>query len=357
MIGSLRLRGRAQAPLVLPAAHLATIGTAPGCDLQIPGELSARVDSKHAAVERRGDAILVHDLASTHGVRRSPRHAPVRELQVAAGSAVWIGDVALLAMDRALDELRTRLAWGLGLEAHAAIDDAIEAVASGGPLLLMGPPGSEGERLATEIHRAGPPTAVPPVSVVAAPLPPLAGLAGTIVIDLDRVGTVPARYVEALIDPASGVRPILLARSERRALACLDIFRDRVRGVTLRPLAERRDEIPRLLAMLWRECGSLRTVDELGAALDDVVTYRWPRGVAELRAHAPRLLAYLEHGQVSAAARALGVTRQTLGEHFARIGFPALNVTDGWAHGGARAASSGGNTTGAAPLASARRFG
>lgn len=84
----------------------------------------------------------------------------------------------------------------------------------------------------------------------------------------------------------------------------------------------------RLLALVWRdELRTGRRVDEL-ARIDEIVSYDWPGGLHELREHAPRLLAYLEHGGLRPAARALGIAHQTLAEHFWRIGFP-VNQAEG----------------------------
>ena len=88
-------------------------------------------------------------------------------------------------------------------------------------------------------------------------------------------------------------------------------------------------EIERLLAALWRDLGTTARVDALGPrALRGLAAYRWPGNLTELRAHAPRLLAFHQRGGLRSAARALGVTHQTLAGHFNRIGFLVLDQAD-----------------------------
>lgn len=322
-ITSLRFAGTDRPPLLLPSSQRRFSIGAGACDLVIPRDVSKNVSGYHASLERVGSALLVVDQESKNGSYRSHHENRLATFQVQAGESCWLADVQLLAMDTHLDVLRPRLAWCLGLDDHAAIDGAIETIAAGGPLALVGPAGSDAARLACAIHDASTRRQNFFLPVVATPLPSLDHAnGGTAFVDLDRIAKVPASYVAALLDDLRGVRPIFAASSERVLREHLDDHAHRLRRVSLVPLAKRRAEVVRLLALHWiGELHTGRHVEELGPAVAALAQHDWPRGVEELREQSPRLLAYLEHGGVRPAAEALGITHQTLGAHFKRIGF------------------------------------
>ena len=70
-------------------------------------------------------------------------------------------------------------------------------------------------------------------------------------VDLDALGVLPARETAALFDPALGLRVIVAATDERRARARLEHHRDRLRAISLTPLADRADDVPHLLQFHW----------------------------------------------------------------------------------------------------------
>ena len=154
-ITSLRFFGRADAALaLLPVQRAFTIG-AGGCDLVVPRALSALVEPLHAALDRVGSGLRVRDQTTAHGIFRALRGPRVDELLVEAGDVFWLADVPFLALDTHLEALRSRVAWCVGLDRHVAIDDALEAIANG-PIVLVGPPGSDARWLAEAIHHASP---------------------------------------------------------------------------------------------------------------------------------------------------------------------------------------------------------
>lgn len=321
-ITSVRFFGRGESPLVLsPVQRAFTIG-AGGCDLVVPPTLAARVDPLHAALERVGSGLRIRDHGSAHGVFRALRGPRVDELLVEAGDVFWIADVPLLALDTHLEVLRARVAWCVGLDRHLAIDDAVESITDS-PIALVGPPGSDARWLAEAIHHASPRRAGTFLSSADGVLPPLDGAAGaTVFVDLETVTRLPAPYARRLFDASRDLRAIFAAPSGRRLAALLDAYCDRTRVVTMWPLRLRRDELLRLVAIHWRdELRTGRRVEEL-SRIDEITSYAWPRGFTELREHSARLLAYLEHGGVRPASRALGIAHQTLSGHFRRIGFP-----------------------------------
>ena len=331
-----RFCGSDEPPLVLPPAQRRVTIGAEGSDLIIPRTRSTAVSPVHAVIERVGDeaigaSLLVQDRGSVNGTfatRGAPRAAV---LQVCGGDTFWIADVALQATDRYLDALRTHVACHVGLGRTAAVDEAVAIIASDRPLLLLGPRGTGARRLAsiihaTSVHRDRP--------LVMGGLP-LLGLLGhaqgaTVFVDLDRVEALPARVAAALFDPARGLRLVFAATDEARARARLDHYRDQVTAIALVPLAARPDDIVPLLGFLWAtELETTRAVEALGpSALRALVEHAWPNNLDELAEQAPRLLACLEHSTLRAAADALGVTRQTLGQHLDRLGVAMVPARD-----------------------------
>jgi transcriptional regulator with AAA-type ATPase domain len=106
--------------------------------------------------------------------------------------------------------------------------------------------------------------------------------------------------------PFDPITTIFAAPDERKARACLDHYRDRLRTIELMPLARRRDDVPHLLQFEWAtELGTVEAVESLGAkAVHALTAYDWPHNLEELIDHAPRLLAYHQHGGLRPAAAA-----------------------------------------------------
>jgi hypothetical protein len=336
-ITSLRFYGSPHAPLPLPArARLFTIGTAP-CDITVPHELAHDVAPVHATIERVEGAIRICDQLSRHGLYRRPRSARVPELLLYPGAVGWVGGCGIVALTPALEALRATLARCVGLDAHLAIDEAIAIVADGGPIALLGPRNLDVMMLARAIHAAGPDGGAAFAGCVDdAEVPMIEGATGTRVIELDRVRRFPAGQVAAMFAARCEARVILLAHDERVVRRHLDAHAERVRWIALAPLGQRRHEVVRLLQGIWRdELGTARRVDALGArALDGLAAHAWRGNLDELRAMAARLLAYVEHPTLRAAAEALGIRRQTLAQHLDRVGVPTLDrgdrEQDGW---------------------------
>jgi hypothetical protein len=300
MIVAMRFHGTALPPLELSdARRIYTIGSG-ACDLVIPAELARDVAPVHATIERVEDAIRIGDQLSRHGLYRSPRSPPVAELLLHAGSIGWIGSCPVLALDRELIAVRTRLTWAMGLAADAAVDDALAAVASREPLLLLGPHGLDEAPLLASLDPASQ------------------------LVDLDHARPLSAPLAAQLFSPRRDLRVVFRSTRASRARSVLDTYLERVRVLRLAPLSARPADVVPLLQAIWRsELRSPRRVEELGPrALAALVEHPWPGQLDELRANAARLLAYLDHRSLQAAARALGITRQTLAGHFARIGMP-----------------------------------
>jgi len=329
-ITSLRFFGHDLPALQLPSSkRLFTIG-AGVCDLVVPRELSTGVSAFHATLDRVHNALHVQDQDTKNGTYRSLGRPRLASFQVQAGDVFWLADVALVPMDTQLEVLRPELARCLGLGRHRAIDEALELVAEGRPIALLGPTGTDAERLARAIHDSSPQRHNFFLSITSPPLPPLEhAYGGTVFLDLDHIEKVPAPYARILFEPARSLRTIFAAADDRRVRARIDTYRDKVRTMTLVPLARRPEDFAHLLALHWiGELGTRRRVEELGPGLRQIAHYKWPRNFIELREHSPRLLAYLEHEGLRRAAAALGIKHQTLSGHFRRIGFPVLDQSE-----------------------------
>lgn len=300
MIVAVRLHGSDAAPLAVPSGR-ASIGSAPDCDLVVPGAAPAHATVEHADRGLRVTAIGDQPLYS------APWTPAVREVLVRPGGVCWVGNAPLVALDDSMTVLRLRLARSLGLDAHGAVDDALVAAGTREPLLVLGPRNLDDDALISALD------------------------GNVVVIDLDEPRALPAPQAARVFAPRRDSRLVLRATGLPRARSVLDNYLLAVRVVTLAPLASRPGEIARLLTGIWQ--GELRTrirAEALGPkALRGLAGYRWPGNLTELRAHAPRLLAYHQRGGLRAAARALGCSHQSLADHFYRIGFPVRSQGDG----------------------------
>ncbi len=320
----------AEVELALPAGQRAfTLGASSACDLVIPRTVSRKVSALHATLGRLADGrVVVADQQSKNGCFPAAGAPRAPAFEIVAGRQFVIGDVALLAVDEHLQALRRPAAWTLGLTAPAVVDAALEVIAHGLPLALVGPPGTDVLALARQIHATSAHRQHFCLELVQAGAVPALdhALGGTVIVDLDRVGRVSKRLVEALLErgagPRRGLRAIFLATRARQLEGALDVYAADVEQLAVPALAARGGDVPALLAHVWlHELGSRRRVEELGAAaLAALTTAPWPRNLDSLREAAPRLLALIEHGTIRAAAAALGLTRQALASALGRLG-------------------------------------
>lgn len=319
----LRLVGRAEPTFILSESKpVFTIGSG-ACDLVIARTLSKKVSAFHATFTRTHDAVRVDDQDSKNGSFADAGEARLRTFYARPGRRFWLADVGLMTLDTYLAVLRPRLAWHLGLDRHDAIDEAIEVIASGRPLALVGPRGNDSAMLAEAIHEASAQRQGACLANDGAALPSLETVVGaTVVLDLERVAKVSAPYCARLFDESAALRPIFLAESVSRVKSRLDTYRDALKVIPLPPLARRREDVLTLIAMDWIDRRARHCVDELGPGRHGLTKHRWPGDLVELRQASERLLAYVETGRsVRRTAIALGITRQSLHSSFKRIGY------------------------------------
>lgn len=292
-------------------------------------EAEEHVSRVHLQIQRKSSRLWLQDQGSTNGTFIDDRRE--REGFVAAGDTFRVGDVTLLAMDDQMRLLRPTLRWALGFDAHAYVDAILSVVSSGDPLLLIGPRASEQRLLAEQIHATSARRGLGFVPI-SAPLPErdrfnefAAASHGTVYVDLDEMRRVPAWFVGHLFGHTYQVRPIIAAPSAEAARKHLgDLNMPRLRVITIPAVKERREDVPGILNSLFRQppLNSDREVAELGAhRIERLKAFDWPENFDDLRRNAPKILAYINSGfNETAAARALGKTRQSLGESLRRIG-------------------------------------
>lgn len=283
------------------------------------------VSRVHLMIQRKGNRLWIKDQDSTNGTFIKDRQEA--DGDIAAGESFRVGNVALLAMDEQMVLLRPQLAWVLGFKAHAQVDEMLQLVASGEPLLLIGEPGCEQRWLAEQIHctsarrHAGFVAVSPPLTEQA-----LAGATGgTAFLDLAGADRVPAPFVKELFGDTYRVRPILAAPDLETAAEHLGHQNaHKLRPIAIPAVRTRRDDVPRILNSLFRRepLSSKRDVADLGEpAVESLKAFHWPGNFDDLRRNAPRILALVEcGGNKRAAARMLGIKHQSLSDALARIG-------------------------------------
>lgn len=325
-VTALRVIGQGvELPFPRPGDHRFTIGSAarPAVDLSLH---AATVSRLHAAVLVEGNKIRVVDAGSTNGIYLHDRRE--REFQVTAGKIFRIADLPIIALDDALRSLRPVLAAGLGFSAHAAVDHALAAAAEGGPLLMLGRGGCDQARIARAIHAASARRHLPFVELGAldgraAEKAALIGAArGTAYVDLRTSRRLTALIVSELFGTTYHVRPVFSAPDRGLVDRELGNYAAQLRSVVLPTLADRAQDIPTLINLIFEtELHTDRRVDELGATnVQALVQRTWPDNIDGLRRVAPKLLARMEAGSVLGAAKRLGIRHQSLRETLDSLG-------------------------------------
>lgn len=331
-VTSLRVCGTGRS-VELPTAGSFTLGRRstegdprqPRADVRIPSARNG-VSLLHATFEWRDERLWCRDRGSTNGTYAND------ELQrdcfvVASGMRLDFGEVRAVALDARLAGLCAPLAWCLGLDAFDEVDRAIRMVVRDNPLLLTGPRNCDQEWLARRIHEAST-RRMQPFTALTAALPRRAedlvgvALAGTVFIDLATAGKMTAAFATALFgsDPSRRpLRPIVAAPSHRESQRILEHLSP-PDILSLPPVSTRRAEVPRLLDHVMEQNGSAHRVRELDPArISRLVEHPWPNNLLEVRQAALRICALLESGNVSAAARCFGSSRQSFAKALARL--------------------------------------
>lgn len=287
------------------------------------------VSRRHATLQRVSFWLDVQNLSTNgtyFGGAREER-APVR-----AGDTFTVGTTTLLALDdfmvNATADLRRQLGRGAFAEVDAALVAAVRREQP--PIALTGPSGTEPDRLARVLHLASPRRAQPfevidVLTTRAAVETAIARVGGgSVFVDLRplREKKMSAAMYRALLGPTTRARLYVAAPTLERVRAALDDTAVHFDVIATPPIASRAKEIVELLDTLMTEQGSRLRASHLVADRQEALRrYDWPGNQEELRTAAIRIDAHLGNaGNLSAAARALGVHHSTLRETLARIG-------------------------------------
>jgi len=235
-----------------------TIGRArpPATDVQLRFTSISRI---HAYVSQAPGGILVSDMSSKNGISaadpwvRSVYHRCQRTL-VHVGGRFALGDIGLLALDAATEQLTAAFTAYCGADAIEDVDRALEAAARGHMLVLDGARDDDLSTLARAIHHHSVRRDYPFTVVETMPSSPAAiarlcdaAGSGTIYLDLREPQSVPSQLARYLFSPQCYLRTIVVALSplevvERFGAAFLDRpERYRVCTVGFRRAPERDD--------------------------------------------------------------------------------------------------------------------
>jgi transcriptional regulator of acetoin/glycerol metabolism len=206
----------------------------------------------------------------------------------------------------------------------------VESAKGSGPMLLTGKAGCDLDRLAHAIHAMSARRNRKPVEVTTVPpegegqvaLADQAFLTSLILPLGPEDAPLDPDFVSKLFDARRGIRLLALAPSPsiaRRALTDANV--ELMQHIPVRALAYRTGEIYQLLDRQFTERAFHRSVDDLTPVNQDALKkYHWPGNFAELRKTADAIIAHDTLGGMRPAARSLGMSRQKLTRHLARVG-------------------------------------
>ena len=295
-------------------------------DVRLP---STQVSLVHAEIIRHATGWRVRDLGSSNGTYNDEGEDIKGEVAMLPGRIVRFGDTRVLPLNKDQCELRERLRWSMGLDAHRDVDEAINEIARNHPIALIGPPGCEQEELARAIHAASPRSKLPFYVVPderTSRRQLVAHRGGTVFLDL---GTVKMRhlvgqFVQAMLgidrEPPLYLRPIIAARHERDVrrlfLAHTPLS---LPTLTLPAVRSRQDDIPRMLDDLMRRAG--RRLAEIEPAARNALLRRdWRQNLEEIEKGAAILAAWIEEKRSGRAAAArLGISHETVNKFLRSI--------------------------------------
>jgi len=318
LIIALQEHGTAVEHALAPRQGTFTVGSW-RCDVLID---SPYVSRQHCELERRGHQIHVRDLGSHNGTVFAGQRETEKTITV--GEVFEVGITKLVAFDDAMRAARPVLVEILGGDMLGDVDDLLIAAVRGtGPMttpappprfLLTGEAGAGHDRLARAIHEASPRRSQPRVD----------GSPGQVAtIDTARGGTivlgvtgkpVDADWLGRVLAPEADVGLVVTAPTLKAAVRSLGVeIAKRLYEVALRPLRERRAQLPALFDRLFEELATTTRWTQLAAVNRNALDrYAWPENLDELREAARRLAAIAERGSMNSAAPVLGVPRSTL---------------------------------------------
>ena len=287
------------------------------------------VSRRHASLRRmRGQLDLSNQ--SANGTRIEGQS--ITDKIVGASDRFEVGAVTLMILDEPMVQLRAFLERTIGFNAHVEVDRALLLAMRQmhAPLILTGPRGAESEQLAAAIHRATPRRAQPFVVVNALATRDELAVAmlnaegGTVFVDVRPLMNRAASksLVTALGGPEVKARIIVGALTTEQVRLAFDHDVAKLGEIRTPPVLARVPEIPALIDAYLADIGSTHRVAELGAArVEAMRQFEWRGNLEEIHHAAERLAVLFDcDGNVSEAARQLGIKPQSLSEWLVRIG-------------------------------------
>jgi Inner membrane component of T3SS, cytoplasmic domain len=325
-------------------------GSAPDNDLAIRDDY---VSGSHCLIERRGQALRIHDLQTHNGTYFDGRR--VEMFDARPGDTFVAGRVRLLILN---DEMRAAfpiLTDILGSPDAATLRasspqsssacDLIVAAKEGANILIMGESGCDQDRLAETIHGISLRRARDLVQLDAEPSERAEQRAvidranrSTLVLTINaKTPVMDATFVSMLFDPSYHIRIIVIGPSVQKVR---DVFGEAyvstMRQLSLTPLSQRPGAVPRLLdRMLAERDVALRFSDLTSENQEALVAHDWhianaPKNMAALRLAADRFPTIATSPSLNQAAQKLGISSSTLQNWFAnQIGLSWPLVTNG----------------------------
>jgi len=305
-----------------------TLGTSRKCDIAIPRR---GLSGSHCRLERCVHKLRIYDLDSTHGTFVRGRRIE-GSAELSPGDLFTPQPVTFVCMNDEMRQHRFSLFEIIGLGGPLSPDWVmIQAVTGSGPLLLSGEAGCDLERLAHAIHAMSLRRSRALIKVTELPTERLEQMAlikqasrTTLLLSLTAEhAPLDPELASMLFDPSFSVRLIVVAPSlkvARRALS--EPLVGLMQHVPVRPLADRIGDIDKVLDRMFeeRQAPQLRVADLSISNLEALQKYRWPGNLVELRRLADAIVEHTRLGSLRPAARALGLTHQTLQRRFSRVG-------------------------------------
>jgi pSer/pThr/pTyr-binding forkhead associated (FHA) protein/AraC-like DNA-binding protein len=320
-----------------------TLGSAPDCDVSVPGEYLSRL---HCVIERRNNKLRITDHASKNGLYFNG----LREsfCDVRPGDTFTAAPIRFLAMSDAMRAAYPTLVEILGAEEENALHVTETAWTSASAvlvyamrttnILITGETGCEQMQLARTIHETSLLRGRPLVEIAEIPTDRRAqreildrAARTTLVLTIDKTTPVmDAAFVSMVFSPEFHVRVIAIAPSfEKARVVCGERAVSTMHRISLRPLVDRRDMIPRLLDRMFEQSGSpLRFADLTKDNQTALQRHTWPRNLAELRFAAERLAVIAREGSLRKASEALKRHHKSLQEWADTIGLESPLVAN-----------------------------
>lgn len=303
-----------------------SLGSDPDCDVHLAIDGISRT---HCIIERRGQAIRVHDQESKNGTFFNGRKEQTFDLR--PGATFTVATTRLLALNDEMRMAHPTLADIVGSEdefsdrqprgGNVSASELIVLATSGGHVLITGPDGCDQQRLARTVHDISLLRSRPFVELAQVPADRAQqrgildrASRSSLILTIDsKTPVMDAAFASMLFSPSFHVRVIAIAPSASKANDVLTDANVRsMRNITLYPLAYRPAAILQLLDRMFAERRSAHRVSDLTAENQAALqTYSWPNNFDELREAADKLVAVMDH-PLRQAAEALNMSHTTL---------------------------------------------